>query len=83
MSASVRPQFSQTMRMPALRAAGMAVRRRCWDARLPGLEKGRPSGGERKKFCMSNIRSAVVEGVRMMVLVLVGRESEVLGEGRG
>lgn len=52
----------------------------------PGLEGGRDSAGERKKFCMSMIRRADFGGERVTGVVLVwrvrrGRWGGVLGEG--
>lgn len=59
------------MRMPAFRAAGMAWSRSCAWARSPLLFFGRPSWGERKKFCMSIMQRADFEGEMVMSAVVV------------
>lgn len=47
----------------------------------PGLDGERPSAGERKKFCMSIITSADLEGARVMGEVVVWMV--ILEEGEG
>ena len=59
------------MRIPALRAAGMAYLRSWVCARRPLLSRSRPSCGERKKFCMSIITRADFGGEIVMVAVVV------------
>lgn len=80
-SSSVRPQFNQIVRIPAFLAAGMAVFNSLWAALLPAPSAGRPKYVERKKFCMSMITRALLEGSMTTGLVVVERETESLGEG--
>lgn len=71
MSSSVRPQLSQTIRIPAARAAGIANRRSWFLALFPAPSEGLPSAVDKKKFCISIITRAVSEGDITIGVVLV------------
>lgn len=60
-------------RIPAFRAAGIACAASWAQALWPGPLGWRPSEGERKKFCMSIIIRADLEGEMVMGDVLVWR----------
>ena len=83
MSLSVRPQFNQITRMSAFRAAGIPDSRRHLAALLPAAFGERPRHTERKKFCMSMITKAVLEGEMMTGVVEVERRIEDEGSGSG
>jgi len=82
-SLSVRPQLSQIIRIPALRAAGIAVSSKHFAALFPAPSAGRPSEVEMKKFCISMITKAVLDGEITIGVVVVERVIEELGDGRG
>ena len=69
--------------MPAFRAAGMPESRRHLAALLPAASGERPRHTERKKFCMSIITNAVLEGEMMVGVVDVVRNTEDEGDGSG
>ena len=83
MSLSVRPQFNQITRIPALRAAGIAVSSKHLAALFPAPSAGRPRDVEMKKFCMSIMTRADLGGETMIGVVVVARVIEELGDGRG
>lgn len=78
----MRPQFSQTICIPALRAAGIAESIRRCAALLPSPSAGRPRYVERKKFCISIITRALIDGEMIMGLVIVDRDIDDVGDGR-
>lgn len=83
MSLSVRPQFSQIILIPALRAAGIAVFTKHFAALFPAPSAGRLRDVEMKKFCISMITRAVLDGEMIIGVVVVASVIEELGDGRG
>ena len=71
------------IRIPAFLADGIAVSSNRLAALLPAPSAGRPKYVDRKKFCISMITKAVLEGEIMIGVVVVEREIDSFREGTG